>query len=170
MNESAQTLSITIFHNQADKDQAIQMIQSLHKDNEKVSAAIAIDKEMNGKIRYKDIGLTSTKGAASGLVLGAVVGVLTGGIGLVLGTAGGLIGGLIGSKKYQDRFSEVRLHEVIAGLKPGSSAIVAVVQKDSLPEVEKSMAVFDAEFFNAELSDDLAEKLKQAGTRQDDPD
>lgn len=162
MDKKNLSLSISIYQNQVDKDQAIQRIKALHKDDEKVSAAIAIDKDTNGKIQYKDIGMTPQKGAVSGLVLGAVVGVLTGGIGLVLGTAGSLIGGLIGSRKYQNRFSEVRLHEVVAGLKPGTSTIVAVVQQDSLSELEQQFAALNVEFFNAQLTDDLAEKLAQA--------
>lgn len=167
MTEESLSLSISIFKNEGNKDQAIQLIKSMHKDNARIVAAIAINKEISGEIHYKDIGMSPTKGAFSGLVLGAVAGVLTGGIGLVLGSAGALIGGLVGSKKYQERFSEVRLHEVVAALEPGSSAIVAVVQRDSLLELEKNMANFDAEFFKAELSDDLAEKLEQGGAHED---
>ena len=161
MSEKLLSLSISIFKNKGIKDQAIQLIKSMHKDNARILAAIAIDKEISGEIHYKDIGMSPTKGAFSGLVLGAVAGVLTGGIGLVLGSAGALIGGLVGSKKYQESFSDVRLHEVVAALEPGSSAIVAVVQQDSLPELENNIANLDAEFFHAELSADLAEKLEQ---------
>lgn len=167
MSDESLSLIISIIKNKGNMDQAIQLIKSMHKDDAQILAAIAIDKEMSGEIHYKDIGMSPAKGAFSGLVLGAVAGVLTGGIGLVLGSVGALIGGLVGSKKYQERFSEVRLHEVVAALEPGSSVIVAVVQRDRLPELEKNMVYLDAEFFEAELSDDLAEKLEQSKAHDD---
>jgi len=170
MNKESLTLSISIYQNQTHKNQAIQLIKSLHKDGEKILAAIAIDKALDGKIHYKDIGMTPQKGALSGLVLGAVIGVLTGGTGLVIGTAGGLIGSLVGSRKYQNRFSEVRLHELIAGLQPGTSTVVTLAQNDSLPTLEAYYTSVDAEFFQAELTDDLTEKLDQIRQHNRDSD
>ena len=170
MNEDSLSLSISIFQDQSKKDQAVQMIQGLHKDKARKLTAIVIDKDENSQIHYKDIGMSPKKGALSGLAIGAVIGILSGGVGLILGALGGMLGSLVGSKKYQDTFSEVRLHEVVGNMKPGSSAIVAVIQTESLPELEKNMTAYDAETFNAALSDDLAEKFEQSGIQAEDQD
>jgi uncharacterized membrane protein len=170
MDEQNLSLLVSVFKGDKDTDQVISIFQSLHKEKTGVLAAVAIDRETDGKIKYKDIGMSPKKGALSGLVIGAVVGVLTGGIGLVLGSAGALIGGLLGSKKYQDRFTEVRLHEVVAAMKPGESAIVAVVDPKDISEIEKRLESLHVEYFTAPLSADLAEKLEQNKDSQADAD
>jgi len=94
-----------------------------------------------------------------GVILGATLGILTCGIGIALGALGALVGGLVGSRKREQQFSSVRMNELVASLVPGTTALVAVVEREHIADLEKVLNSFDAEFFTAEVSADLAEKL-----------
>jgi len=69
------------------------------------------------------------------------------------------VGGLVA--KWRDTgFSDERLTKLGEGLKPGSSAIIAVVEHRWVEEVEKAMAKAGADLFTEALQADIAEQLE----------
>jgi len=161
MDEAQLQLLIALFPGEQDAETAIKALKSTLKEKTSgIQAAVAIRKDQNNEIHYKDVGLTPAKGAMGGVILGATLGILSGGVGIALGAAGALVGGLIGQKKRQGKFASVRMHEIVASLAPGTSAIVAVVERESSAELEKELEASNAEVFTAEVTADLAEKLE----------
>jgi hypothetical protein len=75
-----------------------------------------------------------------------------------LGALGALVGGLIGNRKREQQFSSVRMNELVASLVPGTSTLVAVVEREHVADLEKGLESFEAEIFTADVSADLAEK------------
>ncbi len=161
MDETNLKLLVVLFPDELGVEQGVEILKAAYKDKEGgLQAAMAIVKDSKSALHYKDIGAAPAKSAAGGVVIGAVLGILTGGAGIALGAAGALVGGLWGEKKRAEQFSSVRMNEVVAALAPGSSGIVALVEKAHLLEFEEKFGALDAETFSAELSSDLAEQLE----------
>jgi hypothetical protein len=85
--------------------------------------------------------------------------VLTGPGILVTGAAGALIGGLA-AKLRDSGFSDDRLKAVGASLKPGTSAIVAVIEHKWVAALEKELEEAEADVFTMAVAADLAEQLE----------
>ena len=86
-----------------------------------VKAAVILQKDHNGQLHTRDIGLTPGKGAAGGVVLGAAVGVLTGGAGLALGALGGVLGGHKVKKTRESHLASDLVKHLEDALAPGYS-------------------------------------------------
>jgi uncharacterized membrane protein len=98
------------------------------------------------------------KGAAAGGALGAVVGLVLGPGALVAGAAGALIGGLA-AKLRDSGFSDERLKTIGASLKPGSSAIIAIIEHKWVAELEREMEEAGADVLTEAIAADVAEQL-----------
>jgi uncharacterized membrane protein len=116
-----------------------------------IQAAVALHKDQEGQIHFRDVGLTPAKGAVGGVVLGAVVGILTGGTGIALGALGALIGGLVGRKKRDSRFPAERVSQLAAALVPGSSAAVIVMEPGWGVILEEKLELLGAEILAADI-------------------
>lgn len=121
-----------------------------------IQAAVALHKDENGQMHFKDVGLTPTKGAVGGVVLGAVVGILTGGTGIALGALGALVGGLVGRRKRDSRFPAERVNQLAAALAPGSSAAVIVMEPGWAVILEERLGLLGAEILAADIPADVA--------------
>jgi uncharacterized membrane protein len=126
----------------------------------KIENAAVLTKDAKGKLHIKE---THDMGGGKGAALGGVAG---GAIGLIAGAAlaapvavGALIGGLA-AKMRDSGFSDARLKKLGEGLKPGSSAIVAVVEHTWVDTVQKAMAQAGADMVTEALSADVAAQLE----------
>jgi len=127
-----------------------------------IQNAAVLRRDQKDKLHVKELkDWGGGKGAAWGGALGAVVGVLAGPGILVAGAAGALIGGLA-AKLRDSGFSNERLQAVGESLKPGTSAIVAVIEHKWVDELEKEMAEAGADVVTATIAADIAGQL-QAG-------
>jgi uncharacterized membrane protein len=163
MSETAMHLIVAVFDSEAGAEEALETVKE-SRDEELVGiqAAVALHKDEQDQIHFKDVGLTPAKGAAGGVVLGAVIGVLTGGTGLALGAVGALIGGLVGKKKRDSRFSADRINQVAASLAPGSSAIIIVMEPGWVVVVQEELALLGADVLTADIPADLDQYLDAA--------
>lgn len=124
-----------------------------------VNAAVLV-KDEKGKLHIKEIAdMGGGKGAALGGVAGAAIGVIAGPALLVPAAVGALVGGLA-AKLRDSGFSNERLKTLGEGLKPGSSAIVAVVEHKWVAQVEEAMREAGVDLIVAELSGDIAGQLE----------
>lgn len=116
-----------------------------------IRASIAIQKDAEGQIHFKDTGMTPRKGAVEGAVLGAIAGLLTGGTAIALGAAGAIVGGLVGKKKQGARTVDRRLGELAGSLESESSALVIVMGPGWGVVVEKELEGLGADVFSADI-------------------
>ncbi len=162
MSEKSVQLVYTVFNYEQCAEEILKTLKAEQKEKlSGVQAAVAMRKDAQGKISYHDLGMTPGKGALEGVILGAIVGIVTGGTGIALGALGALVGSLMGKRKREDRISAERVNQVVASLPPGSSAIVAIVESEAVPDLEKALQVSGADTFTVDISSDLAEQLAE---------
>jgi uncharacterized membrane protein len=124
----------------------------------KIVDAAVLRKDEKGKLHIKETAdMGGGKGAVIGGVLGGVVGILAGPIGWAA-VGGAVIGGLA-AKLHDGGFSDARLKQIGESLKPGSSAIIAVIDHVWVAEVERQMQKAGADYVTASLSADIAKQL-----------
>jgi len=123
-----------------------------------VDAAV-IRRDEKNKLHIKETGdLTGGQGAMFGGALGLTLGILAGPGALIAGAAGALIGG-VAAKLRDSGFSDDRLKEIGEALKPGTSAIVAVVEHKWVGELENLMAEAGADVLTETLKEEIATQL-----------
>jgi len=157
-------LVIAIFENELGAEKTLRSLKAEEKDAlQSVLAAVALQKNADNSVHYKDVGMTPTKGAVAGIVLGTVVGIATGGAGLALGALGGLLGGVMGKRKREGQITTEQVNQVIASIPAGSSALLAVVEQATAEPWEILLQNQGAQTFLTDISADLAAKLDQHG-------
>lgn len=162
-NKSIQFV-IAVFDTEPGAEEILSKLKS--ERNEKlqgVQAMVAMRKDADSRIHYKDVGMTPAKGALAGTVMGAVVGIATGGAGLVLGAVGALLGGVIGKRKREGEIAAEQVNQVVASISPGSSALLTIVEEDMAAAFEDQLHAVGAQTFSAEISADLAAQLSEHG-------
>jgi uncharacterized membrane protein len=125
----------------------------------KIEDAAVLVKDADGKLRIKETGdMGGGKGAVIGGVVGGVIGLLAGPIGWAA-LGGAVIGGLA-AKMSDGGFSDARLKQIGASLKPNSSAIIAVIDHTWVAEVERQMQQAGADTVTEAISADIAKQLE----------
>jgi len=164
MDEKAVQFVIAIFENEAGAEETLSRLKAEKKEELKaVQAAVAMRKDAQSGIHYKDVGMTPAKGALAGVAIGAIVGIATGGAGLVLGAVGALLGGVVGKRKREDHVAAEKVNQVVASIPPGSSALLTIVETDAAAEFEALLHASGTQTFTAEISADLAAALNEHG-------
>jgi uncharacterized membrane protein len=125
----------------------------------KIVNAAVLRRDANDKLHISETAdMSGGKGAAIGGVTGAVLGILAGPVGWGLGL-GALVGGL--SAKLRDTgFQDARLRQLGQGLKPGTSAIVAVVEHTWVRQVAQELQQQGADVVTESLRQDIAQQLE----------
>ncbi len=104
-----------------------------------ITSAAVLRKDEDGKLHINetaDVG--GRKGVAIGGVGGAAIGLIAGSALVVPVVVGALVGGPA-AKLRDSGFDDKRLKHVGEGLKPGTSAILTVVERTHVEEVETAM-------------------------------
>lgn len=125
-----------------------------------IQAAAVLKKDQGGKLHIKETAdMGGGKGAALGGVAGAAIGLIAGPALVVPVAVGALVGGL--AAKWRDSgFSDERLKKLGEGLKPGSSAIVAVVELTWVAEVQDELAQEGGDLLTEAVQQDIAAQLE----------
>jgi uncharacterized membrane protein len=159
MSETTMHLIVAAFDSEAGAEEAFKtMKESRDEELVGIQAAVALHKDEEAQIHFKDVGLNPAKGAVAGVALGAVVGILTGGTGLALGAIGALVGGIAGKRKQESGFPAERLNQVAATLAPGSSAILIVMEPGWVVVLEEELELLGARLLTLEIPADIAER------------
>ena len=132
-----------------------------HQGLIKIDDAAVIRKDEKGKLHIKETEDMSTgKGAGIGAVIGGVIGLLGGPVGVALGAgAGAAIGGIAahGDAGIKDE----RLETIGAGLEPGTSAIVAIVEHKWVEAVQAQLEEDATDVMAQQLSADIHAQLSE---------
>jgi uncharacterized membrane protein len=145
-----------------DPNGADQVLQAL-KDAQsaglvKIDNVAVLTKDGEGNLHIKEPSdWGGGKGAIVGGVTGAAVGLLAGPVGWAAGL-GALIGGLA-AKARDSGFPDGRLRTLGESLRPGTSALVAVVEHRWVATLEKELAEAGAQTLTEEIGADIAREL-----------
>lgn len=133
--------------------------QAKHEGLIKIDDAAVIRKDEKGKLHIKETAdMSSGKGAGIGAVIGGVIGLLGGPLGVAVGAgAGAAIGGIAahGDAGIKDE----QLETIGAGLEPGTSAIVAIVEHKWVAAVQAQLEDDASAVMAQQLSADIHSQL-----------
>ena len=164
MSDKPVQFVIAIFESEAGAEETLGVLKADKKEAlTGVQAAVAMYKDADSRVHYKDVGLTPAKGAAAGVILGAVVGIVTGGAGLALGALGAVLGGVVGKRKREGGITSEQVNQVVAAIQPGSSALLIVIEEEAATAFEATLGEAGAHTFTVDISADLAAKLDPHG-------
>jgi uncharacterized membrane protein len=151
---------VAAFQDQNGASAALEQLKQAKKEGLiQIEDAAVLVKNADGKLSIKETAdMGGGKGAVIGGVLGGVVGILAGPIGWAA-LGGAVIGGLA-AKMRDGGFPDARLRQIGESLKPGSSAIIAVIDHTWVLEVERRMQQAGADTVTAAVSADIAKQLE----------
>ena len=99
------------------------------------------------------------KGAGVGAVIGAALGIITG-PGVMLTTAAGAAIGGLAAQLRDAGFPDDQLKQVGEALKPGTSAIVAIIEHTWVADLEQEMQAQGAQVMRQAISEDITKQLE----------
>ncbi len=139
--------------------EAFDDLKQLEKEKSiKIENAAILRKDHDSKLHVRDVkDMTGTRGAVLGGVTGAIVGVIAGPVGWVA-LGGAAIGGLV-AKLKDGGFDNSRLEKWGDQLKPGTSALVAVVDDIWVRDVEAALKEEARDVMTLEIGKDIATQL-----------
>lgn len=161
MSDVPVQLIVAAFQDEGSAAEALRVLKEARRERLiGIQNAAVLRKDAKGKLHIKETAdMGGGKGATIGGVAGAAIGLLAGPALLVPAAVGALVGGLA-AKLSDSGFSDERLKALGNELKPGSSAIVAVVEHTWVDEVERAMAEAGADAVTAALGADIAAQLE----------
>ncbi len=154
-------LIVAAFKDEKAAKQALNSLKQKQKEKLiKIDNAAVLHKDSKGKLHIMETAdMGGGKGAALGGVAGAAIGLIAGPALLVPAAVGALVGGLA-AKLRDTGFSDARLQALGENLKPGSSAIVAVVEHTWVNQVKAAMAEAGADAMTASIGADISQQLE----------
>jgi len=161
MSDVPVQLIVVAFQDEKAAKEALKNLKQAQKEKLiKIENAAVLHKDEKGKLHIQETAdMGGKKGAALGGVAGAAIGLIAGPALLVPVAVGALVGGLT-AKLRDSGFSDERLKTLGENLKPGSSAIVAVVEHRWVADVEKALEEASTDAMTAALGADIAEQLE----------
>jgi uncharacterized membrane protein len=163
MNDTPVELIVAAFQDENGAEEALQELRQAKKERLiGIQDAAVIRRDANDKVHIKDVrDVGGGKGAVAGAVIGTAIALLSGPAGIVLGGAvGALVGGLT-AKAVDTGLPNDRLKELSEALKPGTSAIVAVIEHRWVTDIEEAMAEAGAAVMREALKADIAKQLEE---------
>lgn len=162
MSQVPVELIVAAFQDENGADNALQALQAAKKDRLiAIQNAAVIRRDTNNKLHIRETAdWSGGKGAAVGAIVGGAIGLIFPPSILAAGAIGAGVGAL-GAKLRDSGFQDDQLKEVGAALKPGTSAIVAVVEHTWVAEMEREMAEQGARTVRQAITADIAAQLAE---------
>src|SRR5512139_1808899 len=160
MSDVPVQLIVAAFKDEKTAKEALKVLKQAQKEKLiKIDNAAVLRKDEKGKLHIRETAdMGGKQGAALGGVTGAAIGLIAGPVLLVPAAVGALVGGLT-AKLRDSGFSDARLKALGEGLKPGSSAIVAVVEHTWEARVKQALAEAQADVITESISADISAQL-----------
>ena len=161
MADAPVQLLIAAFQDEGGASAALSMLKEAKKEKlVAIKDAAILRKDAEGKLHVSETGdMTGTRGGVIGAVVGAGLGILSGGVTLALTGIGAIAGGLAG-KLRDSGFDDSRLRKLGEGLKPGSSAIIAVIEHTWVADLQEDLRKAGAEVVTEAIAADIAAQLE----------
>lgn len=154
-------LVVAAFSDEEGANRAFNQLKQAKKNNLiDIKDSAVIRRDENNKLHISETGdMSGRKGAVIGGVIGAAVGIIAAPAVLVAGATGALVGGLA-AKLRDSGFPNDRLRAIGDSLKPGTSALVAVVEHKWVAQVEQELHKQTADVITEAIKGDIAEQLE----------
>lgn len=125
----------------------------------KVRNAAVLIKDEQGKVTLTETQDIDRKhGAIFGAITGGLVGLVGGPVGVVVGAAAGAATGGAAAKRIDMGFSDKYLNKVKDYLKPGTSALIAIVEHEWRETVSSELSQFGGQLFRQALTDEIIDQ------------
>lgn len=159
--ETPVSLLVYAYNEEGKADEVLKALQKLDKTGIIAvlnAAVLVMDKD--GKVRLRETeDVDAKRGALFGAVAGGLVGLLGGPVGVIVGAAAGAATGGVAAHRIDMGFSDEYLREIQESLKPGSSAIIALVEHEWVERVIQELEEFEGQLFRQSLKADIAAQL-----------
>ena len=155
-------LIVAAFQDETSADEALKELKQAKKEHViAIQDAAVLRMDQKGKVHIKEVhDVGAGKGAVAGGLLGVGLALLAGPVGIVVaGVTGALVGGLA-ADKLDFGLDNERLKKLGAGLKPGTSAIVAIIEHTWVDDLEAELAEAGADVMTEALSEDIHAQLE----------
>jgi uncharacterized membrane protein len=153
MSDAPVQLIVAAFQTESGAKEALNKLKEAKKEDLlKILNAALISMNAKGKVKIWETG--DMKGG-KGALIGGALGFILPGVGTLVGAA---IGGLA-AKMRDSGFNDKRLATIGQSLKPGTSAIVAVVEHTWVTQVEAAMREEGANVVTEAISEDIQTTL-----------
>jgi uncharacterized membrane protein/sporulation protein YlmC with PRC-barrel domain len=163
-------LIMLIFSETERAGEALARLKKLVKKSEVtiLNAAVLV-KDTASKLSFKEIEDIDTKhGALFGAIAGGLIGLVGGPVGMVVGAAAGAATGGIAANKIDMGFPDDYLKKLQAGLEPGSSSLLILVERKWVDQVTEAMADYGGQLMRQALTDDTVARLTTGARAPDD--
>jgi uncharacterized membrane protein len=152
---------VAAFPTEQGASDVLKELKGIDRDTMKVREAAVLVRTADDKLEIRESHHLG-RGAVVGGVAGAVVGLITGPIGWV--TVGGAAVGALAARLRDSGFPDERLRQIGEGLKPGTSALVAIVEHRWVLEVERQIREAGADLATEAIRADVAAQLEETPT------
>src|SRR5690242_11431868 len=151
---------LAAFNDEDGAEKALGQLKQAKKDRLiGIRNAAVLWKDDKGKLHFKETAdMRGGKGAVIGGVIGGVVGLVFPPSILASAAVGAAIGGF-SAKLHDAGFPDDRLREVGKGLKPNTSALIAVIEDVWVREVEAELRQYGADVVTEAVRADIASQL-----------
>ncbi|NTU81566.1 MAG: DUF1269 domain-containing protein [Chloroflexales bacterium] len=161
MSETPVELIVSAFQSEDGAEKALQQIISAKKEKlVKIHEAAVVVRDGNNKLHISERGdLSPGMGAGSGAALGAAIGLFGGPIGALIGGGVGAAIGGIAAKLIDSGIPNHRLTQIGEALKPGTSALVAMVEHTWVDELQQEFDRAGGDTLAQAVTSDIAKQL-----------
>ncbi len=152
---------VAAFDSEKGAEDALHALKEIRKEGLiDIENAAVLWKDDKGKLRFKETAdMRGGRGAVVGGVVGGVVGLIFPPSMLATAAVGAAIGGL--SARLRDSgFPDERLRQVGEGLKPNTSALIAVIDHVWVLQVEEELRKYGADVITEAVRADIAAQLE----------
>jgi uncharacterized membrane protein len=161
MSEAPVQLLVAAFTEEDAADKVFEQLKQAKKEKLiHIQDVAVIKRDADSKIHINEPkDWKAGKGAGVGAVIGAALGIITG-PGVVLTTAAGAAIGGLAAKLRDAGFPDDQLKQVGEALKPGTSAIVAIIEHTWVADLEQEMQAQGAQVMRQAISEDITKQLE----------
>ena len=152
---------LAAFNDEDGAEKALGQLKQAKKDRLiGIRNAAVLWKDDKGKLHFKETAdMRGGKGAVIGGVIGGVVGLVFPPSILASAAVGAAVGGF-SARLHDAGFPDDRLREVGKGLKPNTSALIAVIEDVWVREVEAELQQYGADVVTEAVRADIASQLE----------
>ena len=156
-------LMLAVFEEEDRAGEAMRGLKRLEKQHSvRLFDAAVLVKDRSGIVSLKETRDVGTgHGALFGAVVGGLVGLLGGPAGVIIGAAAGAATGGVTASKIDLGFSNQFLKELKASLRPGSSALLALVEQEWAERLAQELERYPGQLFRHALKAEIIKQLTE---------